>query len=478
MSSLEQAARNIRAWRDNSLKFVTEELKAEPDRWQAKALGAFSSRDPDKMRIAMQACAGPGKTAVLAWCGWNFLSCYGDKGEHPKGAAVSVTADNLKDNLWPELAKWRDRSDYLKRAFTWTKERIFANDHPETWFLSARSWSKTANVEEQGRVLSGLHAKYVLLILDESGDIPPAVLRTAEQALSNCIWGKIIQAGNPTSLTGILHAAATVLRNKWCVICITGDPDDPDRSPRIDLEWAKEQIRLFGRANPWVMAYVLGQFPPASINVLIGPDEVAAAMKREIGREMYEWSQKRLGVDAARFGDDPWIIFPRQGLKAEMPIEMRNPRTEEVVARIVAEKIKWGGDVEFVDGTGGFGSGVIDGLRVARHKPVEVHFSSNPIDPRYANKRTEMLWETVQWIKRGGCLPNDQILAKELTTPTYTFVKGKIIMEEKEQIKARLGFSPNRFDALGLTFALPDRPKSMTSRRPPPTVTPPWQRRR
>ena len=42
---------------------------------------------------ALQAWAGPGKSAVLAWYAWNLLGCYGDKGEHPKGAAVSITND-------------------------------------------------------------------------------------------------------------------------------------------------------------------------------------------------------------------------------------------------------------------------------------------------------------------------------------------------------------------------------------------------
>jgi hypothetical protein len=48
----------------------------------------------------MQACAGPGKSAVLAWCGWWFLSVQGSRGEHPKGIALSITGDNLKANLW------------------------------------------------------------------------------------------------------------------------------------------------------------------------------------------------------------------------------------------------------------------------------------------------------------------------------------------------------------------------------------------
>jgi hypothetical protein len=63
-----------------------------------------------------------------------------------------------------------------------------------------------------------------------------------------------------------------------------------------------------------------------------------------------------------------------------------------------------------------------------------------------------------EWVKRGGALPNDPELAKELTTPTYTHQNGKLRLEEKEQIKKRLGFSPDKGDALALTFALPDMP--------------------
>jgi hypothetical protein len=53
------------------------------------------------------------------------------------------------------------------------------------------------------------------------------------------------------------------------VVSITADPDDPKRTPRVDIEWAREQIKLYGRENPWVMAYILGLFPPGSINALL-----------------------------------------------------------------------------------------------------------------------------------------------------------------------------------------------------------------
>jgi phage terminase large subunit len=269
---MSKAAIRISQWRKDANLFVKDNFGIEPDAWQREALNALSSRDINKSRISLQACAGPGKSAFLAWAALWFVTCMGSKGEHPKGAAVAVTRDNLKDNLWPEISKWQGRSEFLKAAFEWTKERLSARDHPETWFLSARSWSKTSDEEEQGRTLSGLHSKYVLYLVDESGDIPVAVLKSAEQGLSNCEWGKIIQAGNPTSLTGMLYAASTTLRDKWHIICITGDPDDPMRSPRIDIEWARDQISKYGRQDPWVMSYILGKFPPSSINSLVSLD--------------------------------------------------------------------------------------------------------------------------------------------------------------------------------------------------------------
>lgn len=452
-----EAIAKIRRWRSDPVFFVREQFGVEPDEWQKDVLMAFARKDTP--RIAMEACAGPGKSAVEAWIAWNFLSCYGEKGEHPKGAAVSVTADNLKDNLWPELSKWQGRSKFLTKSFTWTKERIFLNEHPETWFISARSFSKTADPETQGRTLSGLHSKYILYLIDESGDIHPAVLRSAEQGLSNVKFGKIVQAGNPTSHDGILYLAAVTQRDKWFVIRITGDPDDPKRSTRIDKEWAASQITQYGRDNPWVMAYILGQFPPSSINSLLSVKDVEDSIARVIREEDIIGAQKRLGVDVARFGDDRTVIFPRQGLVAFKYAEMRNANSHEVAARVAKAKAQWGSENEFLDVTGGYGSGVEDSLKLAGYSPFPVNFSGSAADSRYFNLRSEMWFRMAEWVRRGS-LPNVPVLTRELTAPTYTFVKGKFRLEEKDQIKARLGYSPDAADALACTFALPDMPSA------------------
>jgi hypothetical protein len=454
------AQQRIRSWRENVAQFAHEEFGFEPDPWQKELFDVFPLMDPEKTRISLQACAGPGKSAAMVICGWHFLATQGDFGEHPKGAAVSITNDNLKDNLWAEFAKWQGKSKtgYTQNAFTWTKTRIFANHHPETWFISARSFSKSANADEVGRTLSGLHSKYVLYIIDESGDIPPAIVKSAEQGLSTGpVFGKILQAGNPTSHTGMLYAASTKLRAQWYIIKISGDPEDPKRSTRINIEWAREQIKTYGRENPWVMAYILGQFPPSSINTLLSPEEVERAMSRTYRKEEYDHSQKRIGVDVARFGTDSTVLFPRQGLMAFKPEEMRGARSNEIAARIVEAKRRWGSEIEFVDGTGGYGSGVIDSLIQARSPGIEVNFAGKALNERYLNKRAEMWFEMAEWVKRGGCLPNIPRLVTELTAPTYTFQNGKFKLEEKAQIKDRLGYSVDYADALALTFALPEQ---------------------
>lgn len=460
------AARLIKSYREGRgiLRFVDEQFKVELDAWQEEALLAFASPDEEMRRISLQACAGPGKSAVLAWCAWWFISCWGERVEHPKGAAVAITRDNLKDNFWAELAKWHNVSPYLSNAFTWTSGRIFANDHPETWFISARSWPKSASADEQGKTLSGLHSKYVAVFVDESGAIPTTVLRAAEQALSRAAFGKIIQAGNPISLEGMLYAAATALRHLWTVLKVTGDPKNPKawvNSPRLGdgpRKWAEEQIETYGRDNPWVKAYILGEFPPASINQLLSLEEVEAAMNLKVRPESYANAEKRLGVDVARFGDDRTVIFPRQGICAFKPVVMRAANTTNIAARVMMAEDQWGSHLTLIDDSGHWGHGVYDNMLTAGRNVLAVLFEDKAIDPRYGNRRAEMWLEMAKAIRHGTKLPKIEGLVGELTAPTYTFVGGKFMLEPKDQIKKRLGHSPDLADGLALTYALPDRP--------------------
>lgn len=458
-----EATAKIREWRHDCNKFVRECLNMNPDPWQEDVFTLASK--PGRKRIAMKACAGPGKTAVLAALGWHRLVCFAERNEHPKGAAVSITGQNLSDNLWAEMARWQNESPFLLRVFEWTKTRISARDHAETWFLAAKGWAKSADPETIGRTLSGQHSRFPFYLIDESGDIPPNMLRSAEQGLTSCEDGLIVTAGNTTSQTGLLYEACVRLRDQWDVISITADPEDPKRTPRVDIDWARQQIDEYGRDNPWVMAFILGLFPPGSINALLSSDDVEAAMNRHLKPEAYEWAQKRIGVDVARFGDDRTVLFPRQGLLAEVPAVMRHKRDSsvsvDIASRVMHMKAEIKAELEFFDDTVGWAHGAVDVMRAAGHTPYAVRFDAPADDARYLNKRAEMWLRMADWVKGGGALPRIPELVPELTSPTYHFNNGKFQIEPKDQVKKRLGRSPDLADALALTFALPDMPRAM-----------------
>lgn len=449
------AADRINLWAQKPQAMVDELFGAVPDPWQLECLEAF----PTSPRIAMRASKGPGKTALLAWLGWNYLLTR----LHPNIAATSISGDNLKDGLWKEMAKWRNECPLLQREFEWTTERIFQRRHPATWFMSARSWSKSANQEQLGATLAGLHADYILFLIDESGAMPVAITAAAEAALSSCKEGHIIQAGNTNSLSGALYHASVKQQHLWKTIVISGDPDDPKRSTRIDLQWAKDMVSTWGRESPYVKVMVLGQWPEQSINSLIGPHEVEEAMKRKYQEHHIEGSPRILGVDVADFGDDKSVIFPRQGLVAFKPHQMRNMTPSQGAAQVARVWGDWDVNAVFVDNTGGYGAGWIDQLRNLGRQPIGVGFAEMPEDKRYYNRRAEMYFRTAQWIKDGGALPDIPELVAELSETTYTFKGDRLLLEPKDVVKVKIGRSPDLADALCLTHAAPVAPRARST---------------
>ena len=446
----------VARWHDDPLLFAVENFQVEPDPWQVEALEAIA-RD-DVRQLALKACKGPGKTALLAWIIWWFLSTR----EQSKIGATSITEANIDTNLWPELSKWQARSPFLKAGFTWTSSRVFRTLAPGNWFAVKRTWPKSGDQQQQADALAGIHADHVMFVLDESGGIPQAVMVTAQAVLSTSgSEAKVVQAGNPTHTTGPLYQACVRERDHWYVITITGDPDDPKRSSRISLEWARQQIALYGRDNPWVQVNVLGEFPPSSINSLLGVEEVEAAMRRHLRKDQYDWAQRRIGVDVARFGDDATVLFPRQGPAGFKAQDMRKADSVAIAARIAVAAERFEPELIFIDDTGTWGKGAIDICTNAGLPIVPVVYHGKAPDPRYKNMRSYMWMKGAEAIKNGGSLPMIPEMVAELVEPTYSFVNGQFLLEPKDDIKARIGKSPDYADAYMQTYALPEQPRDL-----------------
>ena len=106
-----------------------------------------------------------------------------------------------------------------------------------------------------------------------------------------------------------------------------------------------------------------------------------------------------------------------------------------------------------IDGTGGYGAGVIDAYEQMNREAFDCQFAGEPNNKKFFNKRAEILWSCAQWVLNGGALPNVPELVEEMTSVTYTYKGDRMIMEPKDKVKERIGRSPDYFDALAITFA-------------------------
>jgi len=197
-------------------------------------------------------------------------------------------------------------------------------------------------------------------------------------------------------------------------------------------------------------------FTASSDDILISLSLILKASGKGLHPSAYEFAPKILGVDVARFGDDKSAIIRRQGLVASNLQKFQKLDNMDLAARVSAEIVAWEPDAVFIDL--GRGEGVVDRLHQLKHQHViGVNFGGTPInDKRYWPKRSEMWSLMKEWLKAGGCLPDDPDLKKDLSTPTYSFdPKDRIIMMSKKKMKELGLTSPDCADALALTFAQP-----------------------
>ena len=455
------AVEAYRRWRADPVLWVRQVLKVEPDAWQVEALQAVA-RDP---RVGLSACAGPGKSALLAWVGLWWLDCHYDA----QAICTSVTWDNLRDGLWKEIASWYGKAQHLQAAFELQKNRLVSRERPETWWLAGRGWAKDADATAQASALGGFHTKHPLFLMDEIGTLPDAVLVTAERIFTGGTeTARLVCAWNPERTDGAAYRIATRDARRWTVIHITGDPDDPKRSPRVSLVWARQQIEDWGRDQDWVRVNVLGLFPLRGADNLVGPDDIVAAQGRDVPVHSIDNEASIWGLDPARSPNgDRSVLRERVGPVAFRPNVWRGLDGPELAQRVsyVLNQSKRTPDYLFVD-VGGVGASVYDHLLLLGWKAITVpiDFVGTPEDGRFHDKNAEMHWRLAQWVRKTGCLPLDcGALASELTTRTFKFKpRGKrtaYAVESKQDLKDRGLPSPDEADALALTFASAHTPK-------------------
>jgi hypothetical protein len=475
----------ILRWRLDPVAFVEEVFGPgyqaethEPlviDKWQRRGLGYLVQHEPHgdcdgspAKRIGARAAKGPGKSAWEAWVTWWFEATR----PYPNIAVMSITEDNLRDNLWKELAVWYGRAPILRKSFELKGERIVprgANSETEKrWFVSARSFPQKPNKEQQAASVAGLHSDHVMVGIDEGGDVPPGVLSAAEGIFANKSDALLLIAGNCTSVDGALYDATVKRGHRYHVIRVTGDPEDPERSPRMDLEYCRQLIADYGREDPVVMINVLGEFPSTGIDKLLSPEDVTIAERRVADRRLMQQEPNIYGLDVARHGLDLSAMTRRQGPVAFQPWVKRIDDLM-ILADHVAHQLTLADPKPdaLIVGATGMGWGVVDRLKQLGwgHLLISIDEGKPARSGEFADIRTEMWCNLAGWVKARGCLPDSPELRADLLAPgkRQRFLRGatREIMDPSEFIRQILGRSPDRGTSLALTFAAAVAPKGL-----------------
>jgi len=170
-----------------------------------------------------------------------------------------------------------------------------------------------------------------------------------------------------------------------------------------------------------------------------------------------------IGGDPSQGKGDPAAFAFRQGPVVEKIEEHKSMDEFGFVSHVIRLVEVRKPAAVFVDGTG-FGTTIVKMLhekgQIFRDIVKGFHMAEGPTHTdEYANKRAECWGEMRKWLvskEDPPALPDDEGMSIELgvlrKVPTSS---GKLQLEGKKELKARGYDSPNKADALSLTFAEP-----------------------
>lgn len=234
-------------------------------------------------------------------------------------------------------------------------------------------------------------------------------------------------------------------------------------------------------------------FKEGDFGVGLGSDPFQVLPRAWVKAAQERWQERspegpmlQLGVDPARGGKDKTVLAPRYGTYVGRLIERPGPETPdgptvgqhviaaaEPTARVVIDVI-------------GYGSSPYDWLRETTRLRVQA-FNASERDPEatdhsgtltFRNRRAQAYWRLRELLDPSNphdlaepvALPPGKELRRELCAAKWKMTTSGIQIEPKEDIKERLGRSPDRADAVVYAFAkldkdLPAAPQSRTGRR-------------
>lgn len=442
-------------------------------------------------------------TAVAALCFLYLTPSFNRKGELVGNTKVALTAPTdrqVKNIMMPEIARLYRRM--RARGFGFLGGELNSYDlktDNEEWFLTGFKAD-----EHNHEAWSGFHAVNTMFAITEATGIPDDVFGAIEGNLQGN--SRILIVFNPNVNTG--YAAKSQKSKRWNKFRLSSlnAPNVVQKQQiipgQVDYEWIADKVeewchpiadsdyneegdfrwegRLY-RPSDIFRIKVLGLFPKESADTLIPGYWVDLAVERwkVFKQQGFKVATGlKLGVDVAGMGRDSSAFVPRYGDLVDTITMVHSGgkanhmeiagRTKVILQQAtdayVGKKAQ-----AFID-TIGEGAGVYSRLDEQGQKGVfSVKFSEGAKDENandltdvteqytFANMRAYLFWAVRDWLDPSknsqAMLPPDDELKAELTEIKWKFQSsGKIIIEPKEDIKKRLGKSPDKSDALANTF--------------------------
>lgn len=447
-------------------------------------------------RLLMYGPHGLGKSTTMSLLVWWFATTRELAGLDWKIITTASSWKQLNDFLWPEIHKWAKYID-------WERLGIQEPQLGQDLLGLGLKWpwgAASAAASTDPAKMEGAHATHLMYILDEAKAIQPGTWDAIEGAFSTEDLDGIevpgtegdgdeggegepqaliknilaVAMSTPGPATGRFYQIATGKPGfeDWTVRKVS--KDEVIEAGRMSPKWAEQREKQWGAGSSVYQMRVLGEFFLDDPEALIPLSWVEAAQQRwqewkEKGRPQLE-GKKWLGVDVAGGGADHTVMARRTGwhiTRLEYPRETDLMRLAKEVNRHGT-----GGGFRPVIDTLGVGQGVTSRLREmfeagdAPWRPVAFvgAASSNLVNLTreygFVNNRSAAWWMVREALdpqnERGAMLPPDPELVADLTAPTWSIGQAgqppKIRVQPKDQVKLKLGRSPDFGDAVAMAY--------------------------
>ncbi len=492
-------AEMVESWRLDWNKFTRDILGIKLDKQQQEILHAVQHN----RRVSVASGTARGKDYVSAVAAFCFLyltpkfNAQGDLIENTKVALTAPSARQIDVIMMPEIARIYRRA--AQKGIIIPGARLNSTEIKtayEEWFLTGFKAD-----ENKSEVWTGFHAVNTMFVVTEATGIPDKVYHDIEGNLQGN--SKILIVFNPNILTG--YAARSHKDDRWkCFSLSSLDAPNVIKKKevikgQVDYEWVKDKVDVWAtpiidkevlpemndfefegqwyRPNDLFRKKVLGVFPKIGEDVLIPASWVDAAQarwKENRGIETQNNAHKILGVDVAGMGRDGSAFCFRQGNYVDrIKIHHSGGKADHMaVAGIIGNYMQLHDNLFISIDTIGEGAGVFSRLTELypdNKKLISCKYNEKARlgsgkelsditgQYRFYNLRAYLYWCIRDWLNpkfnRKAMLPPNLSLKQELTEPKYSFKSdGKLFIEPKDDIKKRLGRSPDLMDSLANTF--------------------------